>query len=72
MPPFGPIKRRRLIQCLRQLGFEGLYSGGNHQYLVKDQLRLVIPNPHQSDISRALLSKILQQAGIERTEWEAL
>ena len=72
MPPFGPIKRRRLIQCLKRPGFEGPYSGGNHQYLVKDQLRLVIPNPHQSDISRALLGKILQQAHITRAEWEGL
>ena len=72
MPAFGPINRRRLIRCLKQLGFEGPYAGGNHKYLVKEQLRLVIPNPHQSDISRPLLSKILQQAGITRTEWEAL
>ena len=72
MPPFGPIQRRRLIQYLRQLGFEGPYAGGNHQYMVNAQVRLVIPNPHRGDISRALLSKILQQAGTARAEWENL
>jgi len=72
MPPLGPIKRRRLIQYLRQLGFEGPYSGGNHQFMVKGHQRLMIPNPHQGDISRALLGKILQQADIDRAEWEAL
>lgn len=72
MPPFGPLKRRVLLRYLRQLGFEGPYSGGHHQYMVKGSLRLVIPNPHRGDISRALLGKILQQAGIDQTEWERL
>jgi hypothetical protein len=27
MPRIGPIKRKDLIYCLRQLGFEGLYAG---------------------------------------------
>lgn len=72
MPPFGPIKRRKLIQNFKKLGFEGPYSGGNHQFMVKGQTRIVIPNPHKGDISRALLSKVLQQAGIDRKDWEKL
>ncbi|RIK43213.1 MAG: hypothetical protein DCC55_06280 [Chloroflexi bacterium] len=35
MAQLGPIKRQRLIQNLRQLGFEGPYAGGNHQYMIK-------------------------------------
>jgi predicted RNA binding protein YcfA (HicA-like mRNA interferase family) len=70
MPTFGPIKRRKLIQNPSKLGFEGPYTGGRHQYMVKGQL--VIPNPHKGDISRALLSRILRQAGIDRNEWECL
>lgn len=31
-----------------------------------------IPNPHQGDISRGLLTRILRQAGISREEWEKL
>jgi len=72
MPPLGPIKRRKLVQNLRKVGFEGPYSGGNHQYMVKDQLRLVIPNPHKGEISQALLAKILKQAGIDKDKWEGL
>ena len=72
MPQFGPIRRSKLIQDLRELGFDGPYSGGNHQYMVKGQLKLFIPNPHQGDISGALLAKLLRQAGIERSEWERL
>lgn len=72
MPPFGPVKRGGLIRYLKELGFEGPYSGGNHQYMVRGTTRLRIPNPHQSDISRGLLSRLLKQARISREEWEAL
>lgn len=70
MPVFGPIKRRDLIRALRRLGYDGPYSGGNHQYMVKGERKLYIPNPHGGEISRALLVRILQQAGIDRSEWE--
>jgi len=72
MPHLGPIKRKDLIRHLRDLGFEGPYVGGAHQFMVRDQLRLTLPNPHQDDVSRDLLVRILRQAGIEREEWEQL
>jgi len=72
MPAFGPIRRNELIRHLKTLGFEGPYSGGKHQYLVNGQIKLAIPNPHQGDISRDLLARILRQAGIDREEWERL
>lgn len=72
MPGLGPIKRRELISCLRQLGFSGPYSGGKHQFMIKGNLRLRIPNPHQSDIGPNLLKRILSEAGIEVSAWEAL
>ena len=72
MPKLGPVKRRELIAYLRQLGFTGPYSGGNHQFMVKGSLRLRIPNPHQSDIGLRLLRQILQEAGLEISAWERL
>lgn len=72
MPPFGPIKRHELISYLHQFGFAGPYAGGKHQFMVRGNLRLRIPNPHQSDIGRQLLSAILKQADIDRTAWENL
>jgi len=72
MPRFGPIKRKDLIRYLRQLGFEGPYSGGRHQFMVKGDLTLHVPNPHKGDIGRDLLSRILRQADIKRDEWEKL
>ena len=72
MPRFGPIKRGDLIRYLRQLNFEGPYSGGKHQFVVKGEITLRLPNPHQSDIGKELLARILRQAGIDRTQWEQL
>ncbi|MDZ7288456.1 MAG: type II toxin-antitoxin system HicA family toxin [candidate division KSB1 bacterium] len=72
MPPFGPIKRKDLIYYLRELGFDGPHAGGKHQYMVKGEIKLSLPNPHQSDIGLDLLARILRQAGIEKSEWEQL
>ena len=72
MPPFGPVSRRDLSACLRRLGFEGRYTGGPHQYMLRGTRRLWIPNPHGGEISRPLLQQVLRQAGITREEWEAL
>ncbi|MBK5272084.1 MAG: type II toxin-antitoxin system HicA family toxin [Bacteroidia bacterium] len=72
MPVLRPIKRNDLIHYLKQFGFSGPYSGGKHQFMIKDQLRLTLPNPHQSDIGINLLSKILKQACISKQEWEKL
>ncbi|MEO8955490.1 MAG: type II toxin-antitoxin system HicA family toxin [Ktedonobacteraceae bacterium] len=74
MPHLGPIKRKDLIYYLRQLGFEGPYPGGNHQYMVKikEKITLTIPNPHHGDIGEGLLAKLLKQAGVDKATWEKL
>ena len=72
MPLFGPVKRAELIRYLRRLGFAGPFSGGKHQFMHKDEITLTLPNPHQGDIGRELLARILRQAGISREEWETL
>jgi hypothetical protein len=38
----------------------------------KDGPPLILPNPHESDISAGLLVRILRQAGISREQWERL
>jgi predicted RNA binding protein YcfA (HicA-like mRNA interferase family) len=72
MPSFGPVKRRDLIVCLRRLDFKGPYSGGRHEFMSKGNVTVVLPNPHQSDIGRELLARVLRQAGVSREEWERL
>ena len=47
MPPLKPVKWRELVLYLKKAGFEGPYPGGKHQYMVKDNLKLTIPNPHK-------------------------
>jgi hypothetical protein len=69
---YGPTTRADLIRYLRQMGFRGPYSGGKRQFIVKEHLRLRIPNPHRGDIGRNLLGAILPEAGISVGEWEAL
>lgn len=72
MPPLRAIKLRELVYYLKKAGFDGPYSGGKHQYMVKVELKLTIPNPHQGDISTDLLIKILRRANISKDEWEKL
>ncbi|MDP2776395.1 MAG: type II toxin-antitoxin system HicA family toxin [Anaerolineales bacterium] len=72
MPPFKPIKRKDLIKALKEAGFEGPFVGGKHEFLIKGELRLILPNPHQSEISKDLLARILHQANLTREEWEKL
>lgn len=76
MPPFGPTTRRDLIRYLKMLGFDGPYAGSKHQFMRRATgqhvVRVTLPNPHEGDVSRGLLSRILRDAGISREEWERL
>ena len=72
MPPFGLIKRNELIRALKKAGFDGPYVGGKHQSMKRNGVTLFIPNPHQDDIGRELLGRVLRQAGITREEWQNL
>ncbi|MBP6672420.1 MAG: type II toxin-antitoxin system HicA family toxin [Bacteroidetes bacterium] len=72
MPPLKPLKRSDLIFYLKRCGFTGPYSGGKHQFMIKNSISLTIPNPHHSEIGREFLKRILQQANISVEEWEHL
>ncbi len=72
MPRLGPIDREDLIFYLKRLGFEGPYSGGKHPFMIRGNFRLTMPNPHRKEIGISLLSRILRQAGIKKSEWEKL
>lgn len=72
MPSWGPISRRRLVKALRSLGFDGPFSGGRHQFIVRGDLVLTVPNPHRGDIGVGLLARILAQTGVTREVWESL
>lgn len=54
---------------MKAFGFEGPFQGGKHPYMIKGALVLTIPNPHRSEISVDLITRIIRQAGISRDEW---
>lgn len=60
MPPIGPIKRRKLIRYLHQLGWQGPIPGGRHEQMTNGSRALIIPNPHNGDLDRTMLLDLLQ------------
>lgn len=69
MPGLKPTSRRELVRKLRALGFEGPFPGGKHEWMRRNGLRLIIPNPHVGEIDPGLIRRILKQAGISVDEW---
>lgn len=69
MPRLTPISRVEFIRRLRKIGFRGPYSGGQHEFMLRGDLRLILPNPHRGDVSVDLLRRILRRAGISHQEW---
>ena len=69
MSKLTPVTRLELIKRLRKFEFEGPFQGGKHQFMLKDDIRLTLPNPHKKEIGLDLLSKILKQANISRSDW---
>ncbi|MFN5871485.1 MAG: type II toxin-antitoxin system HicA family toxin [Aphanizomenon sp.] len=68
MPRLTPVSGNDLVKRLRDLGFEGPYAGGRHPQMRRNEVTVIIPNPHEGDISVGLLSRLLRQAGISREE----
>ena len=68
----GPISRREFVGRLRRLGFEGPFTGGRHEFMLRGTVRLILPNPHRGDIGADLLVRLLRQAGITPEEWEGV
>jgi predicted RNA binding protein YcfA (HicA-like mRNA interferase family) len=69
MTRLASVSRRELVRRLRLLGFEGPFTGGRHEFMVRGRVRLIVPNPHRDEISVDLLSRILRQAGVSREDW---
>jgi predicted RNA binding protein YcfA (HicA-like mRNA interferase family) len=40
--------------------------------VVKGDITVRVPNPHQPDIGKELLAQILRQAGISKDDWEKI
>ncbi len=66
-----PVKRRELIRRLRKLGWEGPHQRGSHPFMIKDEVRLTIPNPHKGDLDWSLVKRILRLGGITQQKWDS-
>ena len=71
MARLSPVSRREFIRRLRDLGFDGPYTGGRHEVMLRADRRLILPNPHRQTVGADLLTRLLRQAGITRQEWES-
>ena len=76
MRQWMPCKRREFIRRLRQLGFDGPFSGTKHQFMVYGQHRLAIPS--NTDYSMPQVQMIIREIEeiigreIVVTEWNSL
>ena len=66
----SPVTRSDLIRRLRRLGYDSPFSGGRHEFMVRNTRRLILPNPHRQAIGSDLLARLLKQADVTRHEWE--
>lgn len=57
-----PCKRRDFIRKLRNLGFDGPFSGSRHQFMIYEQHRLAIPS--NSEYSVAQLRMMTQEVEV--------
>jgi predicted RNA binding protein YcfA (HicA-like mRNA interferase family) len=64
-----PITRRELIKRLRNLGWDGPFSGGKHQFMVRGAMKLPVPNPHGGVLGVGMVNEILKETEISREEW---
>lgn len=47
MSNWSQCKRKEFIKRLRSLGFDGVYSGAKHQFMLYGQNRLTIPSNNE-------------------------
>lgn len=60
MSRWNPCRRNDFIRRLRRLGFEGLYAGAKHRFMVYGQHRLTIPSNVEYSVPQ--LRMMLRQA----------
>jgi predicted RNA binding protein YcfA (HicA-like mRNA interferase family) len=69
MPKIPPCTRLEFVRKLRKLGFDGPFPGGKHDYMKRENFRLIIPNPHGKEIDSVLVKEILKQGNISQEDW---
>ena len=70
-----PLHRRDLIKKLKNLWWEGPYSGGrhDHMYFSETGVKITIPNVHSAkDIAIPLQKLIIKELDIDQKTFELL
>ena len=74
--PGLPCRRREFIRRLRQLGFDGLFSGTRYQFMLYEAQRLAIPSNAEYSVPqlRVMIQEVEEIIGREITlvEWNRL
>ena len=69
MSKLVPVSRAKLIRRLKNIGFEGPFPGSDHDFMVRGDNFVRIPNSHRREIGANLISEILREGEITRDEW---
>lgn len=76
MSRWAPCKRRDFIRRLREIGFDGPFSGTRHQFMVYEQHRLAIPSNAEYSVPqlRMMIREVEEIIGrkITTDEWNRL
>ena len=64
-----PVSRMKLIRRLKDIGFEGPFPGSDHDYMVRGDNFVRIPNSHRREVGANLIAEILREGDISRDEW---
>ncbi len=74
MSRWTPCKRRDFIRRLRQLGFDGPFTGTKHQFVVYKKQRLTIPsNPEYSITQLRMIIREIEnilERKVSLVEWD--
>ena len=76
MPKWNPCKRQDFIRRMRQLGFDGVFSGAKHQFMVLGENRLTLPSNEEYSVPqlRMMIRVVEGMIGREMTldEWSQM
>lgn len=76
MSQWAPCKRKDFIKRLRDIGFDGPFSGTRHQFMVYNQCRLAIPSNAEYSIPqlRFMIREVetIIDRQITADEWSSL
>ena len=76
MSQWSPCKRNDFVRRLRQLGFDGPYSGSKHRFMIFGHHRLSVPSNKEYSVPqlRMMLREVEEILGrhISASEWDGL